>query len=191
MAYTKQTWIDGVTVADEDTLNHIENGIYNNSVDIENNSRDIENLVESTSRNIITIYAEERANYTLGVSNVIMSHFNLYNKVGNKLRHNNSSVVIDGNVNKVLVSANLSYWNTDKNYQCLLKILKNNIEIASTYFESSSDIYTTASVYLTPILIDVEKDDVLQMALSTGDAMPITILNNDIGRGNLTVEVID
>lgn len=32
MAYTKQTWVDGTSIANAERLNHIEDGIYENSV---------------------------------------------------------------------------------------------------------------------------------------------------------------
>lgn len=32
MAYVKQTWVDGTSVVDADKLNHIEDGIYKNSL---------------------------------------------------------------------------------------------------------------------------------------------------------------
>ena len=32
MAYTKQTWVDGTTPIDAEHLNHIEDGIKNNSI---------------------------------------------------------------------------------------------------------------------------------------------------------------
>ena len=35
MSYTKQTWTNNVSAIDEDKMNHIEDGIYQNSVDIE------------------------------------------------------------------------------------------------------------------------------------------------------------
>lgn len=34
MAYEKQTWVDGTSIANAERLNHIEDGIYQNSVDI-------------------------------------------------------------------------------------------------------------------------------------------------------------
>ena len=35
MSYSKQEWTNNVSAIDEDKMNHIENGIYNNSVEID------------------------------------------------------------------------------------------------------------------------------------------------------------
>lgn len=42
MSYSKQEWVNNISVANQERMNHIENGIYQNSLDIETAQDDIE-----------------------------------------------------------------------------------------------------------------------------------------------------
>lgn len=77
MAYQKQTWVNGETVATAERFNHIEDGVYQNSTDITGlnssvgtNSTDITNLknsvntINTTLSGMITKGSNANGNYT-------------------------------------------------------------------------------------------------------------------------------
>lgn len=55
MSYEKQGWTNNISSIDENRMNHIENGIYENSVNIENLENNTENSIYYKSGNTITL----------------------------------------------------------------------------------------------------------------------------------------
>jgi len=113
MSYTKQTWTNNVSVANETRMNHIENGIYQNSLDIETAQDDIQDLqTDLANKSIIT--AKTLSNYTIQTTDASedVKTFNLYNSIGNKLTVQNGVIKVGSGVSKVKVSYNATTQNS-------------------------------------------------------------------------------
>lgn len=123
MSYAKQTWTNNVSVANESRMNHIENGIYQNSLDIENAQADIETAqtdieglqTEFAKKSIIT--ARLASDYIIQSTDTAadVKNFNLYNSIGNKLTVQNGVIKIGSGVSKVKVSYNATCQNSTSN----------------------------------------------------------------------------
>lgn len=123
MSYEKQTWTNNVSVANESRMNHIENGIYQNSLDIETAQDDIETAQDDiqdlqnqlNDKNIIT--ARLASDYIIQSTDTAadVKNFNLYNSIGNKLTVQNGVIKIGSGVSKVKVSYNAICQNSTSN----------------------------------------------------------------------------
>lgn len=140
------------------------------------------------SNSSMTIYATSRQSYSMNRTNGIkVSNLTLNNNIGNKLTYNDSSIIIGTGVTKVLASATISFWKPSTVEQCQLLIRKNGKTAGSAFFETSSDQYTTDNASITPILIEVEEGDILDLALFGSGTLEL--LSDNTGTVHLTVEV--
>lgn len=111
----------------------------------------------------------------------------LHNNVGNKLLSSGNGIKIGEGVSKVLVSSNLKViGNTLGNKHS--RILKNGSTVCwanSTATKAGHEL----NVINTPILIDVQKDDVIELSyyVLTGDV----VSGGSIPQTYLTVEVVE
>ena len=79
MSYSKQTWTNNVSIVDENRMNHIEDGIYQNSTDIEllqNKDRNLENEIFYKSGDTYSAgYISLSGHVTTGTTGVAITLF--------------------------------------------------------------------------------------------------------------------
>ena len=191
MSYTKQTWTNNVSVANESRMNHIENGIYQNSLDIETAQADIEELqTESAKKSIIT--ARLASNYIIQSTDTAadVKNFNLYNSIGNKLTVQNGVIKVGSGVSKVKVSYNATTQNSTTAVSRAFTYLMHNttsITQESHYFNRT---WQQISVAHNPIIRAVSQGD--EFYLRVYGLAGINLMGGtSFCHTAITVEVID
>ena len=198
MSYAKQTWTNNVSVANETRMNHIEDGIYNNSVNIEEITDKIEEIKEIKDKieeikdkieeikdkNVVTVFL--RTDQVITTNNATKINLNVVKaKIGNRLTFQNNSIIIGSGIHYVLVSAQMMIktHNTDEIRR--LAIYKNNEIYARTlhYLKNNYETIGIANI-LMPV---VEGDSI---SLYTENAGTSTTLSGGYPDTYLTVEVI-
>lgn len=91
MSYSKQTWTNNVSSIDENKMNHIENGIYNNSTEIE----EIKNKIKTSTFTINVIPSTARGSMGYGETSLDISSLNATNILGLTF-HDSSNFMIWG-----------------------------------------------------------------------------------------------
>lgn len=136
--YEKQTWIDGVSIANAERLNHIENGIGDNSEKI-------------SSKNFIFLYSPEGGEInSQGDSAIKLTE--LF-KEGNKLSYEDNNVIVSDDVEYVRVSGNIFFENIPSNAYIYSKI-STNIENVSSSIVQNNGYY--ASTPLPTIILNTK-----------------------------------
>lgn len=158
--YEKQTWIDGVSIANAERLNHIERGI-------ESNSKDIEKLKDV---NIMQI--SPQVSQTISGTNLNTINCMLHISVGDKLQFENNGVKIGTGISKVKVSANIFLDQKSGGSEAYMygHISKNAEDVAHTITYSNSIFGSTP---IPQKIIPVKEGDIitLGMELSKGTAI--------------------
>lgn len=176
--YEKQTWVDGVSIASAEKLNHIERGI-------ESNSKDISDLKEI---NIMQISQEK--NQTIIASNFQSGKINceLDLSIGNKLTYEDYSIKIGKGVKFVKVSGAIFLNNKSGSSSTYAfgKIVKNGEDVAHTIAYSNSIFISTP---IAEKLIEVKENDVFCLYLELSEGQAIT--RSDYGSTYLKVEVVE
>lgn len=176
--YEKQTWINGVSIANAEKLNHIERGI-------ESNSKDISDLKEI---NIMQISQAKEQTIIANDFQSIKINCELDLSIGNKLTYENYSIKIGKGVKFVKVSGAIFLNNKSGGLStyALGKIVKNGEDVAHTI------AYSNAVFISTPIaekLIEVKENDVFNLHIELSDGQAIT--RDDYGSTYLKVEVVE
>lgn len=191
MSYTKQTWTNNVSVANESRMNHIENGIYQNSLDIETAQTDIEGLqTEFAKKSIITAGASSSVTATT-TGDLSIPITRAIEQIGNKFTISNNRIYVGAGVSKVLVSGQI-YFNLAANRGNALNfyIRKNGSAInGQTNGGYASTSTRNACLSLSPRLISVSQGDYFDWTtyLYNGDVARSDATSNTF----LTIEVID
>ena len=176
--YEKQTWIDGVSIANAERLNHIEDGIESNSKDIsdlkEINIMQISQAKEQTI--IANNFQNEKINCELDLS------------IGNKLTYEDYSIKIGKGVKLVKVSGAIFLNNKSGSSSTYAfgKIFKNGEDVAHTIAYSN---YIFISTPISEKLIEVKENDVFGLYIGLSDGQAIT--RDDYGSTYLKVEVVE
>ena len=191
MSYTKQTWTNNVSVANESRLNHIENGIYQNSINIETAQTDIEGLqTESAKKSIITAGASSSVTATT-TGDLKIPITRAIEQIGDKFTISNNRIYVGAGVSKVLASGQV-YFNLAANRGGALNlyIRKNDSAInGQTNGGYASTSTRNACLSLPPKLISVSQGDYFDWTayLYNGDVARSDAAGNTF----LTIEVID
>ena len=193
MSYTKQTWTNNVSVANESRLNHIENGIYQNSINIETAQTDIEGLqTESAKKSIITIGLAADTTTTTTTSayqNIDLSLTNQVGKVGTKLSLSSGKVLIGAGVSKILVSGKIQTQGDGSQWG--ISIRKNSSTALAENYEGTPGT-SWSSLVIPPIPASVTQGDTIKLSIYHNVANTTKTIRAYGGRGTyLTVEVID
>lgn len=199
MSYEKQTWTNNVSVANENRMNHIENGIYQNSLDIENAQTDIETAqtdieglqTEFAKKSIITIglNADTSTTSTTAYQNIDLSLTNEVGKVGTKLSLSSGKVLIGAGVSKILVSGKIQ--TQGEGSQWGIAIRKNSNTALAENFEGTPGT-SWSSLVIPPIPASVTQGDTIKLSIYHNVANTTKPIKAYGGRGTyLTVEVID
>ena len=176
--YEKQTWIDGVSIANAERLNHIEDGIESNSKDIsdlkEINIMQISQAKEQTI--IATDFQSRKINCELDLS------------IGNKLTYENYSIKIGKGVKFVKVSGAIFLNNKSGSSSTYAfgQIRRNEEDIAHTITYSNSIFISTP---ISEKLIEVKENDVISLYIDLSDGQAVT--RDDYGSTYLKVEVVE
>ena len=176
--YEKQTWIDGVSIANAERLNHIERGI-------ESNSKDISDLKEI---NIMQIsQAKEQTIIATNFQNIKIN-CELDLSIGNKLTYENYSIKIGKGVKFVKVSGAIFLNNKSgsSSSYALGKIAKNGEDVAHTIAFSNSVFISTP---IAEKLIEVKEDDVFNLYIELSEGQAVT--RGDYCSTYLKVEVVE
>lgn len=191
MSYTKQTWTNNVSVVDENRMNHIENGIYQNSLDIETAQTDIQDLqTESAKKSIITAGASSSVTATT-TGDLKIPITRAIEQIGDKFTISNNRIYVGAGVSKVLASGQV-YFNLAANRGGALNlyIRKNGSAInGQTNGGYASTSTRNACLSLPPKLISVSQGDYFDWTayLYNGDVAR----SDATGNTYLTIEVID
>lgn len=191
MSYTKQTWTNNVSVVDENRMNHIENGIYQNSLDIETAQTDIQDLqTESAKKSIITAGASSSVTATT-TGDLKIPITRAIEQIGDKFTISNNRIYVGAGVSKVLASGQV-YFNLAANRGGALNlyIRKNGSAInGQTNGGYASTSTRNACLSLPPKLISVSQGDYFDWTayLYNGDVARSDATGNTF----LTIEVID
>lgn len=176
--YEKQTWVDGVSIANAEKLNHIERGIESNSKDI-SDLKEI-NIMQISQAKVQTIIASnfqsEKINCELDLS------------IGNKLTYEDYSIKIGKGVKFVKVSGAIFLNNKtgSSSTYAFGKISKNGEDVAHTIAYSNSIFI---SMPIAEKLIEVKENDVFSLYIDLSDGQAVT--RNDYGSTYLKVEVVE
>ena len=159
--YQKNTWVDGVSVANAEKLNNMENGI-------ETNSRDIEKLKDV---NIMQIAPQ--VSQTISGTNVNTINCLLHISVGNKLQFEDNGVKIGAGISKVKVSGAIFLDNKSGSTVTYMfgHILKNNEQVAHTI------AYSNGVFGSTPIpqkMISVKEGDIIKLGMELSEGTALT-----------------
>lgn len=179
--YEKQTWVDGVSIANAERLNHIEDGIRENSENVstleEKSKINIMQITQEKGQTIIaTDFQNRKINCELDLS------------IGNKLTYEDYSIKIGKGVKFVKVSGAIFLNNKSGSSTTYAfgKITKNGEDVAHTIMYSNS-------VYIsTPIaekLVEVKEDDIFSLYIELSDGQAVT--RTDYGSTYLKVEVVE
>lgn len=154
MSYSKQTWINNESVANESRMNHIEDGIYQNSVEINN----------LKNRNIISVGIT--SNITLGSTgeNTITLD-RIRNQIGTGFTISNGKVYVGDGITKVLACGSV-YTNRSANAAtaCNVYIKKNGVAALNS-INSVPSGQRNETKSIEPQLIDVESGDYFELGL--------------------------
>lgn len=176
--YEKQTWIDGVSIANAERLNHIEDGIRKNSKDISDLKEiNIMQISQAKGQTIIANnFQNEKINCELDLS------------IGNKLTYENYSIKIGKGVKFVKVSGAIFLNNKSGSSSTYAfgQIFKNGEDVAHTIAYSNSIFI---SMPIAEKLIEVKENDVFGLYISLSEGQAIT--RNDYGSTYLKVEVVE
>ena len=120
MSYVKQEWINNVSYADEEKMNHIEEGIFNNSVDILN----------LKNPNIITVGLDDSITISTTGDNIIALN-RVRTQIGSGFTVSNGKVYVGEGINYVLLSGTI-YVNRSASAgtACNSSVKKNGTEIS-------------------------------------------------------------
>lgn len=176
--YEKQTWIDGVSIANAERLNHIERGI-------ESNSQNISDLKEI---NIMQISQAKEQAIIASNNQTRKINCELDLSIGNKLTYEDYSIKIGKGVKFVKVSGAIFLNNKSGGLSTYAfgKIVKNGEDVAHTI------AYSNASFISTPIaekLIEVKEDDVFNLYIELSEGQATT--RGDYSSTYLKVEVVE
>lgn len=185
MSYTKQTWTNNVSSIDEDKMNHIEDGIYNNSVDIANLSTDVNIEIEEIKEKIKTIpccTARGNANIYGNGSTAVKLPLTV-------IRHNNDNFELsNGGIvcpykGTVLVTSS-AMMSPHAGYAGL-RVLRNSNTVADAFFPAGTQTYGV--IEDANRFVEVEAGDILYLY---GQAPNTDIYQMDNDRSRLTVMYI-
>ena len=159
--YQKTTWVDGVSVANAEKLNNMENGI-------ETNSRDIEKLKDV---NIMQIAPQ--VSQTISGTNVNTINCLLHISVGDKLQFENNGVKIGNGISKVKVSGNIFLDQKSGGSETYMygHISKNAEDVGHTI------TYSNGIFGSTPIpqkIISVKEGDIITLGMELNKGTAIT-----------------
>ena len=186
MSYAKQTWTNNVSAANENRMNHIENGIYQNSLDIETAQTDIQNLrTDFANKNIITAGISSNITISAGTNNISLNK--TIASVGPKLTLSNGKIVIGAGVSHVLISGqgqmNIQTGNGDaKNFS----IAQNGTVVISNLNTLIRSYALNVSRGFGSLLLSVSQGDTISYQVYGGAGDVVTASGN-----YLTVEAID
>lgn len=176
--YEKQTWIDGVSIANAERLNHIEDGIESNSQNISDLKEiNIMQISQAKKQTIIANdFKNEKINCELDLS------------IGNKLTYEDYSIKIGKGVKFVKVSGAIFLNNKSGSSSTYAfgQIFKNGEDVAHTIAYSNSIFI---SMPIAEKLIEVKENDVFGLYIGLSDGQAIT--RDDYGSTYLKVEVVE
>ena len=180
MSYSKQEWVNNVSYIDKDKLDHIEDGIYQNSIDIES--------IEETLSNKNIITAGLSSNVTLSTTGETDLTLNsTKGRVGTKLSVSNGSVVIGSDITMVLISAAI-YTNkqSGSGAACNVYIKKNGANVAQAITSGPTGEGNRTTV-IPPVLLSVQSGDYITLGCYgySGD-----LISASVGT-NLTIQAVD
>lgn len=202
MSYSKQEWVNNISVANQERMNHIENGIYQNSLDIETAQDDIETAqtdIETAQtdiqdlqnqlndKNIITVgFSSDFTISTAGNNDIALNK--IITQVGNKMTLSNGKIVIGNGVSHILVSGNafmVIKTNGAKNF-----LIKQNNQEVIVSMNSFSGVSANMNVSrgLGSKLISVAEGDTIGFSIYGAST---EVVSSNTSRTYLTVEVID
>lgn len=179
MSYEKQTWTNNISTVDEQKMNHIEDGIEQNSNEIERVEEkfDEKNIVTAGLVNNVTLA-------TTGEQELTLNTFK--GKVGTRLTLSNGSIVIGAGISMVLVSA-MVYANRSSSAggACNVIIKRNGTAVAQS-INSVPSGSGNQSIVVPPVLLSVEEGTTITLACYgySGD-----IISSSVGT-HLTVQVV-
>ena len=140
--YQKTTWVDGVSVANAEKLNNMENGIETNSKDIEK-LKDV-NIIEAAPASTISMSAG---------MNIISCDSYLH--IGNKLSLENGKVKIGNGVNKIKIAGSIFYeGKTSTNTVHLIGLISKNDTGVSIVISYSNGVF--GSIPIPEKIIDLK-----------------------------------
>lgn len=176
--YEKQTWIDGVSIANAERLNHIEDGIGSNSQNISDLKEiNIMQISQAKKQTIIANdFQNEKINCELDLS------------IGNKLTYEDYSIKIGKGVKFVKVSGAIFLNNKSGSSSTYAfgQIFKNGEDVAHTIAYSNSIFI---SMPIAEKLIEVKENDVFGLYIGLSEGQAIT--RDDYGSTYLKVEVVE
>ena len=158
MSYSKQTWTNNVSSIDEDKMNHIEDGIEENSIEIE--GLKVRNIITAGGTESIT--ATETGEVKIPITNVVR-------KVGDKFTISNNRIYVGAEISEVLVSAQV-YFNLSTNRGAALNtyIRKNGTNIGG--LTNGGDYLKTGgnqTLATAPTLISCNEGDYFELYISS------------------------
>ncbi len=137
MVYEKQEWINNETAADENKMNHIEDGIFNNSVDI----TDLKN------RNVITAGLSASITISTTGENTIALD-SIKTRLGTGFTVSNGKVYVGAGINYVMVSGSVySNRSSAAGTACNTYLKKNgsSIIVSTNSFASGQSNHTVTT----------------------------------------------
>ena len=144
MAYERQNWVDGTTICNAERMNHIENGIYNNS------QKEL-NIMEVRLSNDQPVITDIPTRVAFDA---------IYFSRGNKLTLENNAIKIGAGVKAVRVDLTLWLENNTTNSYAAFYINKNGYDYTYNIHpfipNASSWGFGSAFAY-----IDVEEGDII------------------------------
>lgn len=186
MSYSKQTWTNNVSIANESRMNHIEDGIYQNSINIESAQSDIQTLqTDFANKNIITVGISSNVTIAAGTNSINLNQVKA--NIGSKLTLSNGRIVIGSGVKHVLISGqgqmNIQTGNGDaKNFS----IAKNGTVIISNLNTLIRSYALNVTRGFGSLLLSVSQGDTISYQVYGGAGDIVSASEN-----YLTVEAID
>lgn len=168
MAYEKQTWINGETVATAEKMNHIEDGIE-----------------KANEFNSIHLYKERE--YDINITEwqqYTIRGMELKRTKGNKLYFEDGRIKVGAGVKVVGVSATLSVFSQNVTGDFESFVMKSGSNIRSAYGTAKEGEWRPFTIPVT--YIDVIEGDSFELAFMCGVTGRYNVLY-----ANLTVEVIE
>lgn len=207
MAYVKTNWQDGVsgnTKIDANKLNNIENGVYNNDINISSINSQL-NIIDENINDInekinfqntkLTAFLSSNQYLAYKSTQVKIPLDTVYNSIGSSLTFDstNNSIKIGSGISKIKVSGSALLRNTSSSTatsNCYL--FKNETGFSlQTIQNASNNLY--GQVVFPPIIMNVNANDLISLRIfSDANANTIQMRGaTDWCITYLTVEVIE
>lgn len=109
-------------------------------------------------------------------------------RYGAFLSLSNGGIKIGKYVHSIKISGRICWYQYNDKVECNLQILRNSTNVAMSYATNIDSTYLQNN-YISPILIDVNENDIIYIGLNKGSNGAVTVLNEKFAT-NLTVEIV-